>query len=300
VLLTLTEFGTVAVTGATGTVGRELVRRLIDRGATVRALVRRPDAVVPGAETVLADLDDPRTLPAAFAGADQLFLNAAGAAVVDGEQPMVAQQKAAIDAAITAGVNHIVKISVQGAVDDGPLATGAHAAIERHLARSGVLATVLQPNGFLQNLLTGVSTFTPEGDLVDPYDGGAIAYIDAADIAACAAELLIRDTHRGEVHVLTGPRAITHTDIAAAVSRVVGRSIGVVPVTPDELAGTLVARGLTTSFAQSVAELSRQAAAGDLAATTRAVHTLTGQDPNDVETFADQHAEQLRAVVPGR
>jgi uncharacterized protein YbjT (DUF2867 family) len=295
--LTLTGSPDVVVTGATGTIGRALVARLVERGLTVRAVVRRPDAVVPGAETVVADLDDPRTLPAALAGARQLFLNAAGAAVVEGEQPMVAQQRAAIDAAVDAGIGHVVKISVQGAVPGGPLATGAHAAIEQHLARSGVAATVLQPSGFMQNLLTGVSTVTPEGALVDPYAGAPIAYIDTDDIAASAVAVLADGTGRGATHVLTGPRAITHTDIATALSRVVGRPVAVLPVTPEELARTLVEQGVSASFAQSVADLSRGAAAGELAGTTPAVHELTQRPPTDIETFTDRHADALRSIL---
>jgi uncharacterized protein YbjT (DUF2867 family) len=295
--LTLTGSPDVVVTGATGTIGRALVARLVERGLAVRAVVRRPDALVPGAETVVADLDDPRTLPAAFAGARQMFLNVAGAALVEGEQPMVAQQLAAIDAAVAAGIGHVAKISVQGAVPGGPLATGAHAVIEEHLADTGLPATVLQPSGFMQNLLTGVSTVTPDGALVDPYAGAAIAYIDADDIAAAAAAVLADGTGRGATHVLTGPRAITHTDVVAALARVVGRPVHVLPVTPEELARSLVEQGMAESFAQSVADLSRGVAAGELAGTTPSVHELTGRAPADIEAFADRHADALRAVL---
>jgi uncharacterized protein YbjT (DUF2867 family) len=288
----------IVVIGATGMIGGALARRLAVDGTPFRALVRRPGVDVPGAEVVVADLDDASTLPAAFDGARQVFLNSTGAIPVDGPQPMIAQQEAAIDAVAAAGVEHIVKVSVLGVADDGPLAVGAHARIERHLAASGLASTVLRPSGFLQNLLSGVSGFTADGALVDPYGGGAIAYIDAEDVAASAHALLTGSAPRGGVHELTGPRALTHTELAAALSRVLGRAVPVVTPSPDRLVAMLREQGLPASFADDVATLARDVAAGGLAEVTPAVAELTGRPPRSLETFLLDHADELRAVVP--
>ncbi|TCK22137.1 NmrA family NAD(P)-binding protein [Pseudonocardia endophytica] len=287
----------IVVIGATGAIGGALARRLAADGVPFRALVRRPDVSVPGAETVVADLDDRSSLPAAFDGATRLFLNAGGAVPVDGPQPMIAQQEAAIDAAVDTGVEHVVKISVLGVADGGPLAVGAHARIERHLAASGLAATVLRPSGFLQNLITGVAGFTADGALLDPYAGGAVGYIDAEDIAACAHAVLTGAAPGGGTHELTGPVALTHADLAAALSTVLGRPVGVSSPALDELEPTLVAQGLPPSFARDVAALATGVALGELAVVTPEVERLTGRPPRSAETFLAAHAAELRALL---
>lgn len=288
----------IVVTGATGAIGGALARGLAARGVPFRAVTRRRDVVVEGAETVVADLDDPATLTAAFAGAEQLFLNAAGAVPTDGPQPMVAQQRAAIDAAVAAGVAHVVKVSVLDAAPGRPLAVGAHALIEAHLDASGLAATVLRPSGFLQNLLTGVAGFTPDGDLLDPYGGGAVGYVDARDIAACAEAVLTGDAPRGGIHDVTGPRALTHDELAAVLTGALGVPVRAARVHPDDLVAALTGDGVPEAFARDVAELCRGAARGELAAVTDTVAGLTGRPPRSAEAFAAEHADALRGLLP--
>src|SRR6202041_2251936 len=122
----------------------------------------------------------------ALRGVDRLFLNAGGAVPVDGDQPMIRQQEAAIDAAVASGVSRVVKISVLGARDGGRLATGAHWRIEEHLKASGLAWSVLRPSGFMQNFLTGAAAVTIDGKLIDGYGGGAGASIDCYDNAPAA------------------------------------------------------------------------------------------------------------------
>lgn len=181
----------IAVTGATGSIGEHLVAELSARGAPFRIVARDPRAAARlGGEIVHGDFDAPETLAAAFEGADQLFLNAGGAVPVEGPQPMVRQQLAAIDAAAAAGISHVVKVSVLRAAPGRPLAEGAHGEIETYLHDAGPAATVLRPSGFMQNYVTGIAGFTPDGGLLDTYGGARVSYIDAADIAACAAAVL--------------------------------------------------------------------------------------------------------------
>ena len=117
----------ILVTGATGSIGLHLVRRLRHEQVPFRALVRGRDK---GRELdcdfAVGDLDDPGSIVRASRDADRLFLNVGGAVPADGDQPMVRQQEAAIDAAVEAGVSQVVKTSVWGAREGGLLATGAH------------------------------------------------------------------------------------------------------------------------------------------------------------------------------
>ncbi|GAA3236629.1 NmrA family NAD(P)-binding protein [Nonomuraea helvata] len=285
----------ILVTGATGSIGTHLVRLLLDQGAPVRALVR--DATkgrALGCDIVVGDFDEPASLAAAMDGVEHLFLNAGGAQPVEGEQPMIRQQKAAIDAARAAGVSRVVKVSVWGARRGGRLAEGAHWEIEEHLKASGLGWSMLRPSGFMQNFITGAAAFTADGRLMDAYGGAGVSYIDCHDIAACAAALLTGSRGLGEAYVLTGPQALTAAEITRELSAALGRAVGHVEVSPDDLAAALRSQGLPARFADDVAELSRNVAAGSLAATTTAVRDLTGRAPRTFAQFLAANAEALR------
>jgi uncharacterized protein YbjT (DUF2867 family) len=289
--------GMIVVTGATGSIGRHLVAALQAAGVPFRAMARTPADARLDCPVVPGDFDDPASLAAAFAGADQLFLNTGGAQPVDGPQPMIGQQIAAIDAAKAAGISHVVKVSVWRAAPGRLLAEGAHGVIERHLAASGIRATVLQPNAFLQNLVTGAGAFNADGHLVGAYGEGRVSYIDCADIAACASAVLTDPARRGGVHVLTGPEALSHREIAAAISAAVGRAVPTLDLTPDELAAALRAQGSPDGFAADVAALAADAATGALEATTSAVRDFTGRPPRTLAQFLAANGAALRHAL---
>ncbi|MCW2882429.1 MAG: putative nucleoside-diphosphate sugar epimerase [Sphaerisporangium sp.] len=285
----------ILVTGATGSIGTHLVRRLLDDGTPVKAMVRdEAKGKSLECDLVVGDFDNPGSLATAMEGVDRLFLNAGGAQPVDGEQPMICQQKAAIDAARAAGVSKVVKVSVWHAHQGGRLAEGAHWEIEHYVKASGLGWSMLQPSGFMQNFITGAGAFTADGKIVDAYGGAPVSYVDCYDIAACAAALLTGPHGLGETYVLTGPQALTHAEIARDLSAALGRTVGHVEVSPDGLAAALRARGLPATFADDVAALSRQVATGSLAATTSSVRDLTGHPPRTFGEFLAANAQALR------
>ncbi len=276
----------ILVTGATGSIGRPLVRLLQEAGAAVKALVRdEAKGRALGCDVALGDFDDPGSIVTALEGVDRLFLNGAGAQPVDGEQPMIRQQKAVIDAARKAGVERIVKVSVWHAREGGRLAEGAHWEIERHLKESGLRWSLLRPSSFMQNFLTGAGSFTADGNLIGSHGAAPVSYVDCEDIAACAATLLTGPYGNGETFVLTGPEALTQAQIAERLSAALEREIRHVDLPPEELATTLRSQGLPSSFADDVAALSKDVANGSLAATTSAVHDLTGRPARTFDAF---------------
>ena len=275
----------ILVLGATGSIGTRLVRALREAGEPVRAFVRdRAKGETLGVPLAVGDLDDPASVAAAMAGVDRVLLNAGGAVPAVGEQPMVRQQKAAIDAARMAGVSRLVKVSVWGAKPGGRLAEGAHGEIERHLKTSGLVWSILQPSGFMQNFITGAGAFTADGDLIGAYGDARVSYVDCADLAACAQALLTGEARAGETFIPTGPESLTHTEIAALLSAAWRRPVRYVDLPPDQFAARLTAQGLPADFAAAVAELFAEVAAGTLAATTTHVQDLTGREPR---AFAD-------------
>ncbi|MFI9847529.1 NmrA family NAD(P)-binding protein [Nonomuraea sp. NPDC051941] len=288
----------ILVTGATGSIGTHLVRLLGEKGVAFRALVRDEDkGRALGCDVVIGDFDDPGSLTAAMEGVDRLFLNAGGAQPVDGEQPMVRQQQAAIDAARAAGVSSVVKVSVSGAQRGGRLAQGAHWEVEEYLKASGLGWSMLRPGGFMQNFITGTAAFSADGKLLDVYGGAPVSYIDCHDIAACAAALLTGSGGLGETYELTGPRALTYAELAQEFSAALGRRVEHAELSPDELAAGVRAQGLPARFADDLAELCRQVAGGSLAATTTAVRDLTGREPRTFGEFLAANAEALRTTV---
>ncbi|GAA3208711.1 NmrA family NAD(P)-binding protein [Actinocorallia longicatena] len=284
----------ILVTGATGSIGGFLVRDLRRAGVPFRAMVRdEAKGRALGCAFVVGDFDDPGSVARAMEGADRLFLNAGGAVPVPGEQPMVRQQKTAVDAAVKAGVSKVVKVSVWNARPGGRLAEGAHWEIEEYLKAAGPAWAILQPSGFMQNFVTGAGAFTAGGGLVNAYGDARVSYIDCRDIAACGAALLTGDGVG--THVLTGPQGLTGAEIARALSSALGEPVGLVDLTPAELAAALREQGLPESFADDLRVLSEQVAAGSLAATTPAVEDLTGRAARSFEHFLADETEALRA-----
>ena len=277
----------ILVFGATGSIGRHLVHALPE----VTAFVRDPAKAT--GRHVVGDLDDPDSIAAALHGVDRVFLNAGGAQPADGEQPMVRQQRAVIDAAVEAGVEHVVKLSVWHARAGGRLAEGAHWLIEEHLKASGLGWSILQPSGFMQNFRTRAAVFTEDGDILGAYRDSRVSYVDCMDIAACAAALLRAPRH-GETFVLTGPEALTHTEIAAKLSAVASRTIRYVDLPAQDFADRLTALGLPADFADDVATLFAEVADGSLAPVTTSVADLTGRPARTFDEFLRDNAGAIR------
>jgi uncharacterized protein YbjT (DUF2867 family) len=217
--------GTVVVTGATGTIGRELVPVLVARGVPVRAVVRYVAAardLLPAAtELVAADFRDPDALDRALRGGSRLFLVSNDPAL----------EPAVVDAAARTGASHVVKSSAIGFGDAPP---PGHAAVEEHLARSGLSHTVLRSNAFMQTLAGYLPRLVePDGTFELPAGEGRTAFVDAADIAAVAAEVLLHPPPTGTVHLVTGPEALTMADVAATLAARLARPVAYRPVGVD-------------------------------------------------------------------
>ncbi|WP_106403272.1 NmrA family NAD(P)-binding protein [Actinocorallia populi] len=287
----------ILVTGATGSIGRSLVHRLRRDGAAFRALVRdEAKGQALGCDFAVGDFDDPDSIAAALHGVDRLFLNGSGAQPLDGEQPMIRRQKTVIDAARRAGVAHVVKVSVWHARRESRLSQSAHWEIDEHLRASGLAWSLLQPAGFMQNFIAP-GAFTPDGDLVSSYGDTPVAHIDCHDIAACAATLLAGPQDRKDAFVLTGPEALTDAEIADKISSALGRTVHRAELPPDALAAAMTSQGLPRRFAEDLAYLVKEVAAGSQTATTTTVRDITGRPPRTFDAFLTANLQPLRAAA---
>ncbi|HDV6327268.1 TPA: NmrA/HSCARG family protein [Burkholderia cenocepacia] len=218
---------TILVTGATGRVGRQVVRQLVDRGADVRVLVRDPaKADFPAAVTVAqGDMLDVDALRAAFSGVRTLFL-LNGVAGDEFTQALIA-----LNLAREAGIERVVYLSVLHAdrfvnVPHFAVKFGA----ERMIEQMGFSATILRPAYFMDNDATVKDVIVGHGVYPMPIGGKGIAMIDARDIAEVAAlELIRRHDAPGKLPVetlnLVGPDTLTGPQLASIWSDTLGRPV---------------------------------------------------------------------------
>jgi uncharacterized protein YbjT (DUF2867 family) len=279
------------VTGATGTVGRELVRALAATDTGLRVLVREPAraAGLPErAERVVGDLDEPATLTAAFAGADGVFLLTPGIGT--------RHTLHAVAAARAAGVRHIVHLSSFNVLGDPMPAMGRwHHEREEIIRASGIPATFLRPGGFMTNALEWAPTILDAGHVLDPVGPGRFAPIDPADIAAVAALVLTQDGHEGEEYVLTGDELLTVTDQVQIIAKAIGRDIEVRPAaTPAEAVAFRYPGGGPPALLEALTEGLALMRADTTGFRTDTVRRLLGRRPG---TFADWCARNAAAFA---
>ena len=173
----------ILVTGSTGLIGNEVLRRLSQAGVPARALARdmKKARPMPGVTWVGGDLGKPTTLPGAFEGIKTLFL------LTHYLEDMVELQHNAIAAARAAGVGHIVKVSAFAATPRSRAPIGRwHYQIEQEMEGSGMAWTILRPHHFMQNLLAQAEYVIKEGVIYSASGDGKIPYVDGRDIAAVA------------------------------------------------------------------------------------------------------------------
>ncbi|MEU5218780.1 NAD(P)H-binding protein [Streptomyces sp. NPDC020807] len=225
----------IVVTGATGNVGRTLVRLLAEQGHEVTAVARRitPADVPPGVRAVAADLAQPSAdLPAT---ADAVFLLVGGDLMMSGDPAVVV--------APFADYGRIVLLSSQGVVTrPDSLSHGrAFAAYERAVMHSGTEWTVLRPGGFASNAYAWVPSVKANRTVAAPFGDVGLPVVDPDDIAAVAAAALTGPGHAGTSYELTGPAPTTPVQRAAALAAALGEEIAFVEQTREEARAQLLA-----------------------------------------------------------
>jgi uncharacterized protein YbjT (DUF2867 family) len=281
----------ILVTGATGHVGRELVKELVHREQEVRIVVRdlaRAREVPEGVERVVADFADREALRAAFEGADQLFLLVPGIA----HAPAVN----ALAAAVSTGIRHVVYLSSYAvAVDPMPAMGRWHHEREQLVHASGIPATVLRPCGFMTNTLDWLPTLREGGYVLDPVGPGKAALIDPADIGAVAAVALTDDGHAGAGYTLTGDQPLTIAEQAAVLAAAAGIQIEVREVqTPEQAVRFRYPDGAPPELAAALVEGLRLMRADTEGLRTDTVRRLLGRPPRSFTDWCHDHAEAFR------
>jgi uncharacterized protein YbjT (DUF2867 family) len=231
------QTGPVLVTGATGNTGRAIIDALIKRGTPVRAMIRTPadsSRLPNGVPVAVADFDDPASVAPAPDGAERAYL------VTPSSERAEAQQRRFADLAVQAGVSHLVVLSQLAADEQSPVRfLRYHAAVEQHVRALDIAHTFLRPNLFFQGLLAFARPIAARGRFYAPIGDARVSAVDVRDIAAVAAIALTEPGHEGATYTLTGPAAVTHAEIAAALTSALGRDITFTDVPPGAFADSL-------------------------------------------------------------
>jgi len=270
----------ILVTGATGSVGREVVRLLHEDGYRVRAVSRDPErANFPvEVEGVAGDLTKPESLLSALDGVDKVFWMLPLAA--DFNFPRIAQQ---------CGVRHIVLLSaatVEIGIDNA--IARLHLNAEQAVRESGASWTFLRPSGFMTDTFRWQDSIRSEGVVRVPFGDLSIPVIDSRDTAAVAAKALSTDGHEGKVYKLTGPESLTRRQQVRILGEVLGREIGFESIT-DDLAREQLLRHMPAEMVEALFELSKQGQRFSNVLPT--VKEVTGRAPRTFKQWVDDHSE---------
>ena len=269
-----------------GKVGAEAARSLILRGAPVRVLVRDPGKASAladaGAEVAVGDLDVPASIDEAMAGVT---------AVVLVSPAVPAQELNVVASAARAGVGHVVKASSKASADSPIARRRGQAEIEAGLIASGLPHTLLRSNAYMQNVLALAPAIAATSGFGSAAGKGRVGMVDARDVGAVAAEIAASPApHAGQTYWLTGRELISNYDVAAVLSKLLGRTITYTEVSFDENRDAMIRAGVPTPVAEMNAQAFSLTADGDAEWVTDDVPAILGRPARSFKQFAADHA----------
>lgn len=282
----------IVVTGASGRVGRRLAVRLAAEGAHQRLVVRSADRApeLPGTETEVAlspGYTDVASMRAAFAGAGTVFLVSARESA-----DRVTEHRAAVDAAVDAGVGRIVYLSFMGAAPDATFTFARdHWATEEHIRASGLRFTFLRDCLYHDAIVRFVGE---DGVIRGPAGDGVVAAVAHDDVADVATAVLLdarEHAHDGQAYDVTGPTAYTLAEAAQVLSSATGRAIRYEPETVEEAYASRAVYEAEPWEVQGWVTSYEAIATGELATTSPTVRRLSGRPA--------QSFQEWLAVDPG-
>ncbi len=278
----------ILVTGATGNIGSELVRRLAANDAIqVRAFVRSEEKAAPlkaaGAELAVGTLEDAQAVRAAVQGIDTVVL-----ITVNG--PTAADQaNVVLTAAKEAGVRKIVRISAIKAAVDGPTDnTRQHGRTDNAIQASGLTYVILRPHFFMQNILMSAQSIAGDGTMYWGMGDGKLGMIDVRDVVDCAESSVLSDKFDNQILSPTGPESISFYDVAGSFTRTLGRPVNYIPVSLDAVEQSLRDMGMGDWFPQLMRDYSKAYSENWGDYTTNDVERLTGHPARSFNSFAGE------------
>jgi NAD(P)H dehydrogenase (quinone) len=272
----------VIVTGAAGHLGRLVAEQLLERIAPEQVILvtRRPQALrgfrARGATVRYGDFDDPASLPGAFAGGNRMLLIS-----TDAVGRRIWQHRAAIKAAAGAGVGHVVFTSIVNPVARNPLGANAweQGETELMLQRSGLAWTVLRFGSFAELQLPRVATAVQNRQMLGNAGDGRIAPVSRRDCAEAAAITLTTNDHTCKTYQITGPEALSKSELAELYAELTGRPVKIVHLSDMMLTAVLIGIGTPVPIAWRITAFGRAVRYGYFDVVDSAFERLAGRPP---------------------
>jgi uncharacterized protein YbjT (DUF2867 family) len=275
----------ILVLGATGTVGRPLVRGLLARSESVKAASRLGQPVE-GAEGTPFDFSKPETIAAALEGVDRAYvLMPAGYLNV----------QALLLPFVQAAASRKVKVVFQSVIGVDADDSIPYRQVEIALEKSGTPYVILRPNWFSDNFHTFWKQGLDHGHIALPAGEGKSSFIDARDIADSAIAALTSTAFDGKAFNLNGPEALTYADAAAILSEVTGKPVQYTATSDEVFIEMLKGVGVPADYAAFMASIFYPVRAGWTGAVTNDVATLTGKAPLTLRAYAQDNLSALTA-----
>ena len=271
-----------------GKVGAEAARLLLEQDEPVRVLARNPDQpavkalAAAGAVIVAGDLAVPASIDDAMAGVSAVIL----------VSPAVpAQELNVVASAARAGVAHVVKATSKASADSPIARRRGQAEIEAGLAAAGIAHTLLRSNAYMQNVLALAPAIAASSSFGSAAGNGRAGMVDARDVAAVAAAIAAAPaSHTGKAYWLTGPELLSNYDVAAVLTKLLGRTVTYRELTFQENRDAMIRAGVPEAVAQQNAQAFSLTADGDAAWVTDDVPMVLGRPARPFAQFAADHA----------
>lgn len=288
---------TILVTGASGQLGRAVVRHLLESQgvapASLIAVTRDPaklaDLAAKGVTVRAGDFKAADTLPAAFAGADKVLI-ISGADI--GQR--LPQHQAAVAAAVKAGATRIAYTSMPNPEPgNSVLFAPEHFGTEQAIKETGLPYTIFRNGWYQENLMLALPAAFASGSWYTSSGQGRIAHAARDDMAAAIAGALAADEGESVTYTLTGPEALTSDEIATRAAKALGKPLQVVHVTDEQLAEGLKAAGVPEAFIPLTVSFDTNTREGGFAVVTGDIEKLSGRAPRPIEAFFKEYGSAI-------
>lgn len=289
----------VLVTGASGQLGKAVIAELLEQGkiaasdivAASRDTAKIADLAAQGIETRRADFDDAASLEAAFTGIDRVLIISSDELAVPGKR--LDQHKAAVAAAVKAGVKHVLYTSMPNPDKSVISFAPDHLGTEQAIKQSGLPYTILRNAWYTENYFMSMAQNLAVGAWYTSQAGGKLSNISRLDCAAAAAAALATPPEGNTTLTLTGPETVTAEQVAAIVSEITGKPLSVVQINDEQLAGGVRGAGLPEFVVQLVVTADANIRAGNFDLLTDDFEKLTGRKAQTVADFFKQNKAAL-------
>jgi uncharacterized protein YbjT (DUF2867 family) len=282
----------ILVTGAGGTVGREVVQALQREGLPFRAAYHTQDKVAKargsGLDAVTVDFADPRSLLPALDGITRLFLLCAAT------PDLPELERGIVDQIRKTGLEHLVKLSVWRAPEEEFTFARWHRSSEKAIEAAGIPFTFLRPNGYMQNLATYYAPMLrATHTLALPAGHAKESPIDVRDIASVVARVLSDPSHIGHAYDLSGPESLSYHQVANTLSVALGRKITYVDISDEAFRQGMQKAGAEGWLIDAILEMQHYAKRGQAADVLGSVQQILGRRPITLDRFARDYAGAL-------